>query len=253
LLVIMGVKIASPQKENGFTPIANEIMDALCRTRIPGEERQVLDAILRKTYGWSKCEDKISMGQIAELTGMKRPNVARALKGLLSKQIALVIKSDNRGINTLKFNKNYEQWVLSKAITVIKSDNKSVIKNDNRGVIKSDTHKRKYKEKKEKNNTISKVQYLDSVFLADGEYVKLVEKYGKDATGKAIEILNNGIMSKGYKYKSHYHTIIGWPMREAQGNGSNRSGNSYGGARTPVEKTGRAKSDGEPYPIDFEA
>lgn len=108
--------MASPQKEDGFTPIANEIMDALCRTRIPGEERQVLDSILRKTYGWGKCEDKISLGTIAEMTGMKRSNVARALKSLLSKKIALVIKSDSTGINLLKFNKNYEGWVLSEVI-----------------------------------------------------------------------------------------------------------------------------------------
>jgi len=142
--------MADPQKENGYTPIANEIMEALCRTRIPGEERQVLDAILRKTYGWNKCEDHISLGQIAELTEMKRPNVARGLRSLLTKKIVTVIKSDNTGINLLKFNKNYDQWVLSKTITgngVIKTDNRSVIKTDNKTVIKSDTHKRK-KEKK---------------------------------------------------------------------------------------------------------
>jgi phage replication O-like protein O len=142
--------MANPQKEEGYTPIANEIMEALCRTRIPGEERQVLDAILRKTYGWNKCEDHISLGQIAELTEMKRPNVARGLKNLLTKKIVTVIKSDNTGINLLKFNKNYDQWVLSKTITgngVIESDNRTVIKTDNKSVIKSDTHKRK-KEKK---------------------------------------------------------------------------------------------------------
>ena len=87
--------MANPQTEDGYLKIALEIQDAFCRTRIPGEERQVLDAIIRKTYGWHKCEDKISMGQIAQMTGMKRPNVARALKNLISKKIVTVIKSDN--------------------------------------------------------------------------------------------------------------------------------------------------------------
>jgi phage replication O-like protein O len=121
--------VANPQIENGFTKIANEVQDAHCRTRIPGEERQVLDAILRKTYGWNKCEDVLSMGQIAQMTGLKRPNVARALKSLVSKKITLVIKSDNRSINILKFNKNYDEWVLSPPTT-------GVINNDNKGVIK---------------------------------------------------------------------------------------------------------------------
>ena len=67
--------MAEPQKENGYTPIANEIMDALCRIRIPGEERQVLDCIFRKTYGWNKCEDSISLTQFMEMTGLKKPAV----------------------------------------------------------------------------------------------------------------------------------------------------------------------------------
>ncbi|MDO9527763.1 MAG: replication protein [Syntrophales bacterium] len=112
--------MANPQTEDGFTKIANEIMDALCHIRIPGEEMQVLNAILRKTYGWNKCEDSISLGQLSQMTGINRPNVARALKSLLSKKIASVIKSDNRGINILKFNKNYDEWVLSKPITAKK-------------------------------------------------------------------------------------------------------------------------------------
>jgi phage replication O-like protein O len=121
--------MANPQTGDGYTKIANEILDALCRTRIPGEEMQVVNAILRKTYGYGKCEDIISLGQLSQMTGINRPNVARALKSLLSKKITLVIKSDNRGANLLKFNKDYEQWVLSKKIAgVIKKDNKVLSK-----------------------------------------------------------------------------------------------------------------------------
>ncbi len=57
--------------------------------------------------------------------------------------------------------------------------------------------------------------YLESVNLTDDEHGKLIGKYGEPLTAKAIEILNNAIQSKGYKYKSHYHTLIGWPMKEA--------------------------------------
>jgi phage replication O-like protein O len=58
--------IESPQKEHGYTPIANEIYDAFVRTRISGEARQVLDCIIRKTYGYNKKEDKIPK-RISEL------------------------------------------------------------------------------------------------------------------------------------------------------------------------------------------
>ena len=46
--------MANPQKENGYTSIANDIVEALAGIRIPGEARQCLDVILRKTYGWNK-------------------------------------------------------------------------------------------------------------------------------------------------------------------------------------------------------
>lgn len=83
------------------------------------------------------------------------------------------------------------------------------------------TAKNRIEEKKKKNRREEKIKnlYSECVYLADDEYLKLVEKYGEDKTKKAIEILNNGIQSKGYKYKSHYHTLIGWPMKEAKEQG----------------------------------
>ena len=75
--------------------------------------------------------------------------------------------------------------------------------------------------------------------LTDAEYKKLIAKYGRDPTAKAIEILNNAIMSKGYKYKSHYHTIIGWPMEQVK-SGGNGNGNR------PHTSTRYGRSDAVP-------
>lgn len=103
-------------------------------------------------------------------------------------------------------------------------------------------------------NKPSKIQFLDTVFLLPEQHQKLIEKYGKQLTDKAIEILNNGIMSKGYKYKSHYHTLLLWPMKEAQGgtNGNRqtagRSGNSDGSYRLPEI----FKSEPQPSPEQVE-
>lgn len=104
-------------------------------------------------------------------------------------------------------------------------------------------------------NKKEKIKHLDAVLLTEQEFEKLVAKYGHDPTIKAIEILNNGIMSKGYKYKSHYHTLLGWPMVEATG-GNNGNGNGSrfitGGTGTVIKKAGGAQSDGQPYPVDAE-
>ena len=120
--------MANPQVENGFTKIANEVMEALAKHRLSGQERQIVDVVLRKTYGFNKKEDVISMGQFSKFTGINRPCVARLLKSLLSKKILSVTQKDNTNGNTYIFQKDFEQWrVLSKKITVIKKDNKSVI------------------------------------------------------------------------------------------------------------------------------
>uniref|UniRef100_A0A6M3Y8Q3 Putative DNA replication initiation protein n=1 Tax=viral metagenome TaxID=1070528 RepID=A0A6M3Y8Q3_9ZZZZ len=142
--------MANPQKENGYTPIANEIMDAFSRHRIPGEQRQILDCIIRKTYGYNKKKDTISFSQFEAKTGLKKPNISRSIKALLSKKIISVIKSDNGKTYIYEFNKDFEKWVplskmitLSKVITtVIKSDNESLSKvittKDNKDTLTKD-------------------------------------------------------------------------------------------------------------------
>lgn len=110
--------MSSPQKENGFVPICTEVLEALIRYRIPGEQRQCLDFIIRKTYGYNKKEDRISNSQFVESTGMNKANVCRSLRELSKKQ--LIIKNDNTSPPTYQFNKHYSEWaVLSKKTTVV--------------------------------------------------------------------------------------------------------------------------------------
>ncbi len=120
--------MANPQRENGHIDIANTIMEALAKIRISGEEWQCLCVIFRKTYGWHKKEDWISLSQFNLLTKQKKPNILRAIKKLSLKRV-VVIKDDNRHKPKYKFNKNYDQWKpLSKKITVINNDKKSLSK-----------------------------------------------------------------------------------------------------------------------------
>lgn len=124
---------ANPQIENGYTKIANEFVDKFCRYRISGEEWLVLWVILRKTYGWNKPHDRISLSQFSELTGLDRRIVHRALHKLSSKKMIGVIKKDDSLIVSYYLTKNYKDWVVSsKKMTVIKKDDKGVINIDER-------------------------------------------------------------------------------------------------------------------------
>jgi len=139
--------VANPQVENGYTKIANEVLEALARIRIPGEARQVLDVILRKTYGFQKKEDVIALSQFCLATGINKPNVFRAIKQL--QVMNLIIKNDNANLQTYRINKDYSQWKpLSKKITLSKKII-NVIEKDNESLSKKITTKDNIQKKKE--------------------------------------------------------------------------------------------------------
>ncbi|MBF0405461.1 MAG: replication protein [Nitrospirae bacterium] len=139
------------QVEEGFTKVPNDLLEALARMRINGEARQLLDVILRKTFGWNKKEDWIPLSQFCLLTGIKKPNVIRGLKTLVEMQI--IIKTDNRKSITWRINRSFSTWKpLSKLITLSKPIT-SVIENDNKSLSelipsKESTKERISKEKK---------------------------------------------------------------------------------------------------------
>lgn len=128
--------MASPQKENGYTPIAHEILLALAYTNLSNYEARIVYVLLRKTYGFNKSKDFLSVSQLVHYTGIKKSNVSRTKSRLMKRKI--VIQIDNQ----IAFQKDYEQWLsknlkhkeLSKQITgVIQIDNKSY---PNRGTQK---------------------------------------------------------------------------------------------------------------------
>lgn len=99
----------SPQKENGYVAIANELYEALARFRIPGEADQLLKVIFRKTYGFNKKRDAISLSQFHDATGIYRSHIPRSLAILKEMNI---VASTNNGTSTTIFeiNKDYDTW-----------------------------------------------------------------------------------------------------------------------------------------------
>jgi len=109
--------MANPQKENGNTQIANEILEALLQTDINGTDLKCILFILRKTYGWNKKEDEISLTQFTENINASIQAICKALNKLTVNKIIVVNKDGY--INKYGLNKDYSQWILNK-ITVNK-------------------------------------------------------------------------------------------------------------------------------------
>lgn len=113
------MSIDNPQLADGYTPIANSIVDALARTRFSGYERSILDFLLRKTYGWAKKSDLISLSQFVDGTGILKPHVARTIKRLVERKV--ITRNGNDTLVRYELNKHYGEWIpLPKLVTLPK-------------------------------------------------------------------------------------------------------------------------------------
>jgi len=123
--------VANPQLEDGYTRIVTKILEKLAGIRIPGQAWQVLMVIIRKTYGFQKKTDYISLSQFHELTYLPESNISRAANTLL--RMNLIIKKDKGNKPTYRFNKDYDTWIpLPKKIRgqqkLTKKDNQDLSK-----------------------------------------------------------------------------------------------------------------------------
>ena len=88
--------MASSQREYGFTKVPNDILEALARMCLSPYETRVVFFIIRKTYGWHKELDWISLSQIVKGTGIAKPNVCRTLRSLRNKNI--IVRPDSKHV-----------------------------------------------------------------------------------------------------------------------------------------------------------
>lgn len=87
-------------------------------------------------------------------------------------------------------------------------------------------------------------QFLN-VFLEDDEYQKLIEKFGETGAAERIENLSVGIESKGYKYKSHYATILSWSRSDRKERGNGKGGGYTQASAAKPRTSGGAPIGGE--------
>lgn len=99
----------NPQLEDGHTRIANELLDAIVSFDFSKRQYKVVLFVLRKTYGWNKKADVMSLSQIMEGTGLDRANCSRTMAELSDMKVLL--KQQQYAGNLVEFNKKYKQWV----------------------------------------------------------------------------------------------------------------------------------------------
>ncbi|MAX33692.1 MAG: hypothetical protein CME72_11590 [Halomonadaceae bacterium] len=137
----------SPQLEDGYTRIANELYEVVNNAHacpVTLTQLRIIHAVIRRTYGFNKTMDALADTQIAADTGIPRQKVNPAKHALIAMRV-LVLSEDGRKIGV---NKQYGEWDFtsrpekkapSKASL---PDGDSVTKKVTRSVTKTGTHKR---------------------------------------------------------------------------------------------------------------
>ena len=103
-----------PHLEDGYTRIANELFDAVLKKLTSYRHIKVVLGILRKTYGYQKKEDDITISQLAELTGIHRNNVGAAIKDLEQMRVINPVRAGSYGL-MIGVNKRHSEWVGEEA------------------------------------------------------------------------------------------------------------------------------------------
>jgi phage replication O-like protein O len=126
---------ASPQLENGYTRLANELLDALLLAGLTARQWAVVMAVVRKTYGFNKKSDEIGLSQLSAITGIDKAHVSRAVRELEGLKV-LTRESGTHG-HRLGLNKRHAQWGVAKSATPL--PNQQRLPEEQPGVAESAT------------------------------------------------------------------------------------------------------------------
>lgn len=104
--------MADVQKENGYTTIANELLEQIIKSDLTLREIKVMLCVIRYTYGFHRKDAQLSLRFIGQATGINYQNIKNSLKGLFAKNILTVKKEYTTGNTSriISLNKNYDLW-----------------------------------------------------------------------------------------------------------------------------------------------
>ncbi len=129
--------------DDGYTKLANELLESLSCCNLTARQFRVMLALIRKTYGFGKKNDRIADSQLSEITGLSRQNVNKAKNELIS--MNYIVKDGNK----IGVNKEVSAWKNQLRDTVSNLETKKVSKLETNDVSGLETHKRNTLKKKE--------------------------------------------------------------------------------------------------------
>lgn len=159
------------QIESGsYTRITNKIIEELVKVPLLGAEFAICFFVIRKTYGFQKKQDEISITQFEQGIERSRPTIVKALKRLQLVNILTLVKkgTSKKQSNCWVFNKYYTTWRLVKGAELVKQTH-STSKEIKRKLVKG------YKHTKENTKETTKETPVPSTGELGNEVINLFQ------------------------------------------------------------------------------
>jgi phage replication O-like protein O len=253
--------MANPQIENGYTKIANEIVEAIYKHPFSGHEFRMLFLIIRKTYGFNKIEDAVSLSQMMKALSLSKTRCSQVINRLQLQKIVTVTENINGIGKKYKFNKNFEQWKtvhksvngytkMKSTVTVLSNEPLQKSVSTKETLTKETLTKEKVavlpewipKETFDEYLSMRKIIKRPLLVKSYNRFFKSLKKICDETRASPEAILNQSILNSWQGL---------FPIKDGGNNGQRGTG-TYGGQQPAIKEAGRAQSDNEPYPIDGE-
>lgn len=96
--------------EDGYTKLANLILEALAASKMNGVQKGICLFVLRRTYSWGKKEDRITLNEFAEATDSSRSYVSTQIKALVEANVILRPEHLSGKTPLYSFNTRVTEW-----------------------------------------------------------------------------------------------------------------------------------------------
>ncbi|WP_196093822.1 replication protein [Citrobacter sp. Res13-Lact-LER2-35-b] len=134
--------------DDGYTRIANELLEAVMAADLTARQLKVVLAVIRKTYGFGKKFDRITNTQIAMMTGIHHTHVCKAKNEMIAMNI-IVTNGQSIGVNKVISEWNFDISQLSESLAKTANKTLANLANDHKPTQLNTKETLQKKEKKE--------------------------------------------------------------------------------------------------------
>ena len=205
----------SVQLENGYTRIANELLEQVILYKLNASQLKIVLIIIRYTYGFNRKSHSLSLSFISKATEISKRYVSSELNKLIDQNVVLVTQqhTDTQS-RELQLNKDYKSWEGNSSVqqmnnpsTVEELDNTTDEQSFNTTDEQS-FHQERQTKYKYKDNSV----YDDFVkSVRDKKLPKILKEYGDKKVIACVK--NYATTVKGVEKKFILHESTFWNTR----------------------------------------